>query len=220
VVTYSVAAADNCDATPVVACVPPSGWTFPIGTTSLICAAADAAANRSSCTFTVTVLGARGVKQNVLAELGALRKTVTRIEDAGKLDLALKHLGESLKPELWLDQTHLAPKHGDKAFTQEKQAVRKLSELCKDKKRTVPADLLVDWINRITAADRLLAVVALQDATVAGVARKKLEPAVRELARGDADVASPKCGDGIENYRNAWKLATNAMLTRPPRPPG
>jgi len=36
-------------------CVPPSGSTFPIGTTTVTCTAVDNSTNRSSCTFTVTV---------------------------------------------------------------------------------------------------------------------------------------------------------------------
>jgi len=40
------------------------------------CAASDASGNTNFCVFTVAVLGARGVKQNVLAGLIALRATV------------------------------------------------------------------------------------------------------------------------------------------------
>ncbi|MFY9608067.1 MAG: FG-GAP-like repeat-containing protein, partial [Blastocatellia bacterium] len=39
----------------VVSCVPPSGSTFPLGTTAVNCTATDAANNISSCSFTVTV---------------------------------------------------------------------------------------------------------------------------------------------------------------------
>ena len=211
-VTYATIAADNCDATPVVTCVPPSGSAFPIGATTVSCTATDAATNRSSCTFTVTVLGALGLKQNVLAELTALRATVSRKEDADKLDAALKHLAESLEPELWVDQTHLTRKHGDRDFTEEKAAVHKLCELWRDKQSTVSENLVAGFIDRITAADRLLAVVAIQDAAAAGAARKKLDEARKALAKGDSDVANPKCGDGIEDYKRAWKLATHAKL--------
>ena len=72
---------------------------------------------------------------------------------------------------------------------------------------------MAGFIDRITAADRLLAVVAIQDATAAGAARKKLDEARKALAKGDSDVANPKCGDGIEDYKHAWKLATHAKLT-------
>jgi hypothetical protein len=55
VATYSASATDNCDAvTPN--CVPPSGSTFPIGTTLLTCNAADTSANSASCSSSVSVV--------------------------------------------------------------------------------------------------------------------------------------------------------------------
>jgi len=54
IVTYAVTAADNCS--PVtVTCNPPSGSSFPIGTTPVSCSATDASNNTASCSFTVTV---------------------------------------------------------------------------------------------------------------------------------------------------------------------
>ncbi len=44
---------DNCSAT--VNCVPPSGSTFPIGDTAVLCTATDEAGNTSSCTFSMHV---------------------------------------------------------------------------------------------------------------------------------------------------------------------
>ncbi|MBI3651277.1 MAG: HYR domain-containing protein [Acidobacteria bacterium] len=44
---------DNC-AGASVACTPPSGSTFPVGTTTVTCTATDAAKNQSSCSFTVS----------------------------------------------------------------------------------------------------------------------------------------------------------------------
>ena len=55
IATYSASATDNCDAvTPN--CTPPSGSTFPLGTTTLTCNAADTSANSSSCTSSVKVV--------------------------------------------------------------------------------------------------------------------------------------------------------------------
>jgi CSLREA domain-containing protein len=53
VVTYTTpTASDNCSAT--VACSPPSGTCFPVGTTTVTCTASDGV-NTSNCSFTVTV---------------------------------------------------------------------------------------------------------------------------------------------------------------------
>ena len=54
-VTYDVSATDNVDASVTVHCVPPSGSTFPVGTTTVHCTAADAAGNTAEATFDVTV---------------------------------------------------------------------------------------------------------------------------------------------------------------------
>ncbi len=55
VVVYTVNASDACDTTPTVVCVPPSGTTFPIGTTKVTCTATDDDGNSSECCFDVTV---------------------------------------------------------------------------------------------------------------------------------------------------------------------
>ena len=55
VVTYTTpTASDNCPGA-TVACVPASGSTFAIGTTTVTCTATDAASNTGTCSFTVTV---------------------------------------------------------------------------------------------------------------------------------------------------------------------
>ncbi|MFK7774875.1 MAG: HYR domain-containing protein, partial [Saprospiraceae bacterium] len=48
--------ADNCDANPTLTCNIPSGNTFSVGTTPIICTATDASGNTSTCTFNVTVI--------------------------------------------------------------------------------------------------------------------------------------------------------------------
>ncbi len=58
VVSYSASATDNLDSTPVVTCTPPSGSTFPIGTTTVTCTATDAAGNLATAQFQVIVQGA------------------------------------------------------------------------------------------------------------------------------------------------------------------
>lgn len=55
IVTYSVTATDDDDPAPVVACSPPSGSSFPVGTTTVHCTATDHAGNVATGSFTVTV---------------------------------------------------------------------------------------------------------------------------------------------------------------------
>jgi hypothetical protein len=55
-VTYSVSATDNSGNPPTIECTPPSGSTFPIGTTTVNCTAKDGSGNTASASFTVTVV--------------------------------------------------------------------------------------------------------------------------------------------------------------------
>ena len=54
-VTYDATASDNVDGSLPPACTPPSGSTFPIGTTQVDCSATDAAGNTTTGSFHVTV---------------------------------------------------------------------------------------------------------------------------------------------------------------------
>ncbi len=57
-VTYSLpTVSENCGAAPTPTCNPPSGSTFPIGTTTVNCMATDTSSNTGTCSFTVTVTG-------------------------------------------------------------------------------------------------------------------------------------------------------------------
>ena len=54
IVTWKIEAVDECsDVT--VECTPPSGSTFPFGTTTVVCVAQDASGNQSACSFDIVV---------------------------------------------------------------------------------------------------------------------------------------------------------------------
>lgn len=54
-VTFTVSAEDACDERVDISCQPPSGSTFPIGETTVVCTATDDSGNSSQCSFKVTV---------------------------------------------------------------------------------------------------------------------------------------------------------------------
>ncbi|HKP86800.1 MAG TPA: HYR domain-containing protein, partial [Blastocatellia bacterium] len=54
VVNYTATASDNCPGVMLV-CNPPSGSTFPVGTTTVTCTATDASGNTATCAFTVKI---------------------------------------------------------------------------------------------------------------------------------------------------------------------
>ena len=157
----------------------------------------------------------KAIKAGVLAQLTALRgsldPSLADKHDFDKLDEAIKHLTKSLDDKLWVDETHLQAKHGEKVFNEEKDAVVKLLELLKDKKSTVDKLTLQDFINRLVDADKTLATVAYNDAVAAGGDAKKIAKANEELNKGDARALDGKFVDAIEHYRNAWKHAIKAV---------
>jgi outer membrane protein assembly factor BamB len=53
---YTVTATDNVDPSPSVSCSPPSGSTFPIGTSNVDCVATDSSGNSVAGSFAVTVI--------------------------------------------------------------------------------------------------------------------------------------------------------------------
>ncbi len=55
IVTFSASASDIVDGGVSVVCVPPSGSTFPLGENEVVCTAMDAAGNKATLTFKVTV---------------------------------------------------------------------------------------------------------------------------------------------------------------------
>jgi len=55
IVNYSVTATDDCDPRPRIRCSPPGGGVFPVGETRVLCEAADAHGNLTTCVFVVTV---------------------------------------------------------------------------------------------------------------------------------------------------------------------
>jgi hypothetical protein len=158
------------------------------------------------------VLGARGVKQQVLSELMAMRPNVTGRTDTDRLDAAIGFLTDALAPALWLDETHLVPKQGDQVFQKEKDAVNKLRDLVNDPRSTVPAATLAGFVARFVKVDWLLAVVSVQEASAAGLNPGKIAEDRNEIAKGDADAAAGRAENAIEHYRNAWKHAVHLQV--------
>jgi len=80
VVTYSSPTGTDSAGVPVVSCVPPSGSTFAIGTTTVTCTADDGHGNTASTSFTVEVVDTTApvltVPANISIEANAVLSTV------------------------------------------------------------------------------------------------------------------------------------------------
>jgi hypothetical protein len=109
VVTYpNPTATDNVDGTDPVTCVPPSGSTFAVGTTTVTCTSTDKAGNGAMATFTVTVTAGEAEEaeeapptavtqlQQLLRGVGASRiQRGVRFELSGLLADALRSLAHT-----------------------------------------------------------------------------------------------------------------------------
>jgi hypothetical protein len=212
VARFGITATDLCSAVTVVA-TPSSGSVFPFGVTTVLVKATDACSNSAQCRFTLTVLGAQGVKSNVLAELTALRAGTNFDRWEGqKLDEAIGHLGSSLTPACWVDQTHLQPKVGNRAMNEEKLAAGALAGLLDAERCPIDAAVLQGFIDRIVRCDRVLAIISIQDAAAAGLNAKKLALGLAEVAKGDDEAAKGHYENAIEHYRSAWRHALRLQL--------
>jgi len=211
-VPFVVVASDTCSPVNIVV-MPAPGSLFPIGTTPVQATAMDACSNTASCSFTVTVLGAQGVKSNVLAELTALRAS-TPLNDsfAEKFDYVILHLENSLNPAYWIDQTHLTPDGGNIALNEEKLAANMLDVIMSSKQCPVDPAILQGFINRIVWSDRLLAMISIQDAASAGLNPNKIAEDLEQVAKGDEEAEAGRYANAIEHYRNAWRHAIQLHL--------
>ncbi|MEZ4963487.1 MAG: HYR domain-containing protein [Saprospiraceae bacterium] len=77
---------DNCSNPPTITCLPPSGTTFPVGDSIVICIAEDDYGNKDTCQFTVTVI------DNQLPTLSC-RADTTVIVPIGTMDTVINNLG-------------------------------------------------------------------------------------------------------------------------------
>jgi hypothetical protein len=212
--TFVVGASDGCSVINSLKASPPSGSLFPIGLTTVLAQAIDACGNTGKCSFVVRVLGAEGVKSNILNELVALRATLVNPNQAyaQKFDSAIDHLRSSLDPSYWIDEVHLDLVGGNFAINQEKLCVSALDNLINNKNGPVPAPVLQGFIDRLIKCDRLLAVVSINDAAAAGLNPAKIAEDWTFVAKGDDANAARKYENGIEQYRNAWRHALNLRL--------
>jgi hypothetical protein len=118
-VTYQATATDNCPGV-TVACVPPSGSTFPLGATVVICTATDGSGNTARCEFTVTV---RDLERPVIVACAPVQTLVAdtngtaTLPDLTDLVLAQDNCGVGTKVQAPPPGTSLAPGSHRVTFT-------------------------------------------------------------------------------------------------------
>jgi len=199
-----------------VVCVPSSGSMFPVGTNIVVCGVKDDLGATNQCSFTVAVLGTRGIKLDVLNQMIELRPLVAG-RSGSRLDSAIRHLNLSSSTNLWEGEAHLKTRSGGRVFREEAFTVNLVRLLLSNDLQGVPAELLQLWILRLIEADRILAVVELQDAIAAGASSKQLESAIKNLLKGDSAARAQRYQKAIRYYQNAWMAAARRtdLLLRP-----
>ena len=107
VVNYTATATDNTDGSVTVACTPPSGSTFRLGTTSVNCSAHDSAGNTSSGSFTVTVRDTTAptltVPANISTKATSAAGAVVAAPVATATDIASGAITPVCTPAKWRD---------------------------------------------------------------------------------------------------------------------
>jgi hypothetical protein len=214
--TFAASVTDDCAPVSTVF-TPPSGSMFPIGVSSVQVQAEDPCGSSAQCTFNVSVLGARGVMSNVLAQLVIVRAAATNRADQKDLDETIADLTEALGTDhrsapLWLDETHVCRGNGWRAFYNPKDAVQALKEIIKRKKSGIPDATAQNLLDRLVKADRLLAVVSIQDAANASANPGKIAKDLKEVTKGDQAAAAGKPAEAIQHYWHAWNQAVRLKL--------
>lgn len=155
---------------------------------------------------------ARALKEDVKKILEDLKSTVEK-KVAHKLDKAIDHIKKSLKDKLWLDETHIDPKHGHKVFDEEKMAVKKLIDLIKEEDTPEDVkDACQTAIEKLVEADKRLAEIVYEEAQNGdSKVDKELEKCEKELSKAEEELGKGHYDKAIDHYKKAWEHAQKAL---------
>ena len=148
--------------------------------------------------------------RSIVNDLKTLRAGSTDRRDQQRLDEVIRLLEAALDSANWLDEARLIPNRGANVFGKIESAVLQLSEMKQDKKTKVPAAGLQASIDRLLQTVRLLAQAAIIGAQSANASSSEIANALAALFEADANVAAGNYNLALNNYREAWRRATNA----------
>lgn len=177
----------------------------------------DGTCTSAAATVTINVeCGLRAKKQQLLSELNALRAVSNDRSDRKHLDDIIEHIEDSLVESLWMDHNHLVVKKGRKAFEEDEDAADELRELledAEDRESDIPAAVLQDYLDRLVAIARALAVLVIDEAEASGGKPEKIWEVRKEIGQGDKDAAKGRADKAIKHYRDAWSHAVKLKVT-------
>jgi hypothetical protein len=190
------------------------------GTTTVTGTTTDRAGNTAttSASVTLTVATVLSQKSNILIAITQAHLTATQ-HDKSELKVARDSVAHSVDPKWWTgfagaDGNHIAV-NGTQVFVKEREAVMKLTTLLNDPATAVPDATLLGWITALTNADRTLASIARSDAIAQGGDATKISESGALLAAGDAKRSAGDNSGAIEDYKNAWMKALQAVGKNP-----
>ena len=177
------------------------------GSITNVATASGSGVTSNQATATVTAqVGAtpRILKRDAVATLQALLPTGDADADM-KINRAIHEIGESLAPQLWVDDSHLTDL-GRRVFHEEKEATRALTRIVN------PPAGVAGVIDSLVAADRALARIAVDEATAAGGDPAILSEAEKQMQKGDEEAANGHMPEAIKHYGRAWKKAQLSLI--------
>jgi hypothetical protein len=150
--------------------------------------------------------GSLSIMKKVTDELAALRGTSHR-DDGEKLDQVIKSLRRATDASLWFDEIHLQPRSDDRVFKETRTAVDKLRQMMRGNRSAIPDSVLQGFVDRIVTADRLLAAIAIDDASALGGRQEKISQARAYLNEGDDDAREGRSASAVDCYGAALRKA-------------
>jgi hypothetical protein len=219
-VTPVFSAADNLDPAPVVTAIL-DDLPFTSNATIqnsdnciLTIQAKDQAGNTATKTVKFTIFSPKMLKTAAIAELLAAKTGDKEVDK--RMDKAVDHVQKSLEAKLWASDSRLDPQHGNKVFDEEKDAVKAMQELLKEKKTPDGVKPVCNKvIDELLKADKSLAEVAFKDAQAyAGTSKEvdhEIAKAVEEFANVQEKMAKGEYDNAIDCYKKAWEHAQKAI---------
>ncbi len=148
---------------------------------------------------------AQSIKQAVMYQAENLLHDSPPVPGDITMQDAIRQLQMSLFYKLWAaDGDHISSSN---VFEDEEQAVTYLNNLIGDHGGGFSVPVLEGCVNNLVETDRILASVAIADATKASPST--LANAQKQLAEGDANSAAGRTAQAVANYQQAWAFVSN-----------
>ncbi len=148
---------------------------------------------------------AQSIKQAVMYQAENLLHDSPPVPGDITMQDAIRQLQMSLFYKLWAaDGDHISSSN---VFEDEEQAVTYLNILIGDHGGGFSVPVLDGCVNNLVEADRILASVAIADATKGNPST--LANAQKQLAEGDANSAAGRSTQAVANYQQAWASVSN-----------